>query len=259
MSWVRGRRLWVVALAALAALVVPSAAGATHSWNGYHWARTTNSFTLKLGSNLSGTWGQYLATTSTDWSLSTVLDTAIVPGAATLKSCKATSGRVQVCNAAYGNTGWLGVAQVWVSGSHITQGTVKVNDTYFNTATYNRPEWKNLVMCQEVGHTLGLDHQDTIFDNANLGTCMDYTSNPLGPPDNQHPNQHDYDELVIIYTHRDNSSTLSSSVSPSARGSFDTPGEWGHLVRGSTAPRSAAVYQRSLGGDQTLLTFVIRA
>jgi hypothetical protein len=71
--------------------------------------------------------------------------------------------------------------------------TLKVNDTYFNTPTYDTTPWRNLVMCQEVGHTLGLDHQDTSFDNPNLGTCMDYASNPLGPPDNEHPNKHDYD------------------------------------------------------------------
>jgi len=256
MSCLGRRSLWVVALAAVVALVVPSSAGASHSWNGYHWARTANPFALNLGSNLSSAWGSYLATTSSDWSVSTVLDTTVVAGGTNPRPCKATSGRVEVCNAGYGNTGWLGVAQVWVSGSHITQGTVKVNDTYFNTASYNKPEWKNLVMCQEVGHTLGLDHQDVNFNNANLGTCMDYTSSPLGPPDNDHPNQHDYDELVIIYTHLDNTTTLSSSVAPSARGSFDTRGEWGHLVSGSTAPRSVAVYQRDLGGDQTLLSFV---
>src|SRR6266571_1036837 len=107
--------------------------------------------------------------------------------------------------------GWLGVAQIWVSGLHIIQGTVKLNDTYFNTSTYNKPEWRNLVMCQEVGHTFGLDHQDTNFSNTNLGTCMDYTSNPLGPPDNEHPNQHDYDELVTIYNHLDSTTTVGTA------------------------------------------------
>ena len=34
---------------------------------------------------------------------------------------------------------------------------------------------------------------------------MDYTSNPVGPPSNEHPNQHDFDELVTIYTHLDGS------------------------------------------------------
>jgi len=85
-----------------------------------------------------------------------------------------------VCNARYGNNGWLGLAQIWINGSHITQAITKLNDTYFNTATYNKPEWRNLVMCQEVGYTFGLDHQDENFDNPNLGSCMDYTSDPSG-------------------------------------------------------------------------------
>src|SRR5206468_5527238 len=119
----------------------------------------------------SSAWDSYLATTSSDWSASSVLNTTIVAGSAKPRNCRPTSGRVEVCDASYGNTGWLGVAQIWISGgTHITQGTVKLNDTYFNTATYDTPGWRNLVTCQEVGHTFGLDHQDTNFDNKNLGT-----------------------------------------------------------------------------------------
>ena len=51
-----------------------------------------------------------------------------------------------------------------------------------------------MVMCQEVGHDFGLDHQDENFNNPNLGTCMDYTNDPST---NQHPNAHDYEELDI--------------------------------------------------------------
>ncbi len=246
-------------MAVVAVLVVPSAAGATHSWGGYHWARTANPFTLKLGDNVSGAWDPYLATTSSDWTASDVLNTTIVPGTTNSRPCKATSGQVQVCNAGYGNTGWLGVAQIWVSGSHITQGSVKVNDTYFATAAYNTPGWRNLVMCQEVGHTLGLDHQDENFNNANLGTCMDYTSNPYGPPDNEHPNKHDYDELDIIYSHLDSFTTLNATAPASARGGFDTPGEWGRRVAGSDDPHSVAVHERDLGDGQRLVTFVVWA
>ena len=50
------------------------------------------------------------------------------------------------------------LAQIWVSGKPITQGATKVNNTYFDTPTYDTSAWRNLVMCQEVGHTLGLDH-----------------------------------------------------------------------------------------------------
>jgi hypothetical protein len=254
-------RLFLLPVAVVAALVVPSVAGASHSWGGYHWARTSNPFTLQLGDNVSTGWDSYLSTTSSDWSKSTVLDTTVVAGATNPRPCKATTGRVEVCSAAYGATGWLGVAQIWIAaGSHITQGTVKVNDTYFNTATYNTPGWRNLVMCQEVGHTLGLDHQDENSNNANLGTCMDYTSNPAGPPSNEHPNQHDYDELAIIYAHLDSTTTtLNTATGPGAPGHFDTPGEWGRLVSGSEDPRSVAVYERDLGADQRIITFVIWA
>src|SRR5438034_482268 len=134
-SW-RVRAIIVVAAVAVA---VPSAASATHSWSGYHWARTANPFTVKLGDNVSSAWDSYLTTTSSDWSVSGVLDTAVVARATNPKVCRATSGQVQVCSSRYGNNGWLGLAQIWLSGTHITQGAVKVNDTYFATATYNTP------------------------------------------------------------------------------------------------------------------------
>jgi hypothetical protein len=252
-------RRWAVFVglsALLGAAVFAPSAGATHSWGGYHWARTSNPFTVKLGDNVSGTWDSILSTTSSDWSKSDVLDTTIVPGTANPRNCKATRGQVQVCNSTYGNTGYLGVAQIWLSGSHITQGTVKLNDTYFNTATYNTTAWRNLVSCQEVGHTFGLDHQDENFTNPNLGTCMDYTNDPST---NQHPNQHDYDELGIIYAHLDSTTTLSGSTAQSPAASADTPGEWGRLVAGSADHQAVATYERDLGGGQKLVTFVVWA
>jgi len=252
----------VAALAAVAVIAgtvagLGSSASASHSWGGYHWARTQNPFTLQLGDNVSAAWDPHLVTTSSDWSVSTVLDTTIAAGNTRAKVCRASSGTVQVCNAAYGRTGWLGVAQVWVSGSHITQGTVKMNDTYFGSAPYNTTAWRNLVMCQEVGHTLGLDHQDEIFDNPNLGTCMDYTQNPAT---NQHPNQHDYDQLATIYQHLDSTTTLSApTAGAAARATVDVPGAWGRLVSGSENPRSIAVYENDLDSRGRVVTFVIWA
>src|SRR5215510_9324946 len=224
------RTLYRVGLSIFGLTVLLMPLNATHSWGGYHWARTANPFSLKLGDNLSSVWDPILVTTSNDWSQSTVLDTTVVAGASRGK-CRPTSGRVEVCNAAYGNNGWLGIAQIWVSGSHITQGTTKLNDTYFNTPTYNTSAWRNLVMCQEVGHTFGLDHQDENFSNANLNTCMDYTNDPST---NQQPNAHDYKELEIIYSHTDTITTVSNiTPMPAAmlNGEFDTPAEWGKHLR----------------------------
>lgn len=236
---------------------------ATHSWGGYHWARIANPFTLKLGDNVSSLWDPYLATTSSNWSASTVLDTTIVPGQGKA-NCRPTNGRVEVCDKTYGNNGWLGIAQIWVNGLHITQGTTKMNDTYFDTATYNKPAWRNLVMCQEVGHTLGLDHQDTTFNNTNLGTCMDYTNDPdgtiYGQLSNEHPNAHDYEELGIIYAHLDSYTSVSQTIAQMAQnygdGASENRGEWGRLVR---QHGRLAVFEKDFGGGNKLFTFVIFA
>lgn len=239
----------------LAALAMPAAA--THSWAGYHWARTANPFTLKVGDNVDANWDAYLDTTNTDWTKSTVLDTVKVAGSVSnVKRCNAQAGTVQVCNSTYGGTGWLGIASISISGgTHITQGTVKLNDTYFNTAKYNTPAWKNLVSCQEVGHTLGLDHQDEVFDNANLDTCMDYTNLPES---NQHPNAHDYEELGIIYQHLDSTTTLSAQTVAAAADVGDTPATWGRPVHFDRQGRPN-IFERIDGPGRSTLTHVFWA
>ncbi|QQG41412.1 MAG: hypothetical protein HYV90_04625 [Candidatus Woesebacteria bacterium] len=250
-----------LSLFVLLLVVFSSPVSANHTWNGYHWARTSNPFALKLGDNVTSGWDTYLATASSDWTTSDVLDTAIVAGQGG-RTCKATNGRVEVCNKKYGNNGWLGIAQIWITGGvHITQGVTKMNDTYFGKPAYNTPAWKQMVMCQEVGHTLGLDHQDEIFDNANLGTCMDYTSDPST---NQHPNQHDYDELNTIYSHLDSFTTIGQTTGQVARQlgqlaanqDLDNPGEWGRSIRDNG---KIAVFERNLGLGNKVFTFVIWA
>jgi hypothetical protein len=248
------RRWLAIGLAGVLLSGVPSIASANHSWNGYHWARTSNPFTVKLGDNVSSGWDAYLATASSDWTQSTVLNTQIVAGGTRPRPCKPTSGQDEICNASYGNNGWLGIAQIWVTGgTHITQGVVKVNDYYFNQAPYNTPAWHRLVMCQEIGHTFGLDHQDENFNNTNLGTCMDYTSNPLGPPSNEHPNKHDYDELVTIYTHLDSFTTVGQATSANLNGR-----DWGRQVRGSKSSGNS-LFVKSDDRGNAVFTFVIWA
>lgn len=244
-----------VALACLSLLLVPLLTRAAHSWGGYHWARTANPFTLKLGDNLTANWDPYLATTSTDWSVSSVLDTSIVAGKGG-KNCRATAGRVEVCNRKYGNNGWLGIAQIWINGTgHITQGLAKMNDTYFTMSAYNTTAWKNLVMCQEVAHAFGLNHQDEDFSNANLGTCMDYTSDPST---NQHPNAHDYEQLELIYAHPDSSTTLSAGAPGSNGQDLDDPQGWGTVVK-KDGKGKPSLYEKDLGKGHKVFTHVFWA
>jgi hypothetical protein len=192
-------KLLPVGLALMLMMLFAGTAAANHSWGNYHWARSTNPLQLSIGSNVSAIYTGNLSTAISDWDRSTVLSLTQVGGAG-LRNCGPVAGRVEVCNDAYGNRGWLGIAQIWASGDHITQGTVQLNDSYLVAGSYNSDAWRQLVTCQEVGHTFGLDHQDENFSNANLGTCMDYTNNPST---NQHPNQHDYDQLEAIYAHLD--------------------------------------------------------
>lgn len=243
----------------------PNNTEASHSWGGYHWARSVNPLSLKLGNNLTTAWNSFLQTASTDWSLSLFLDTTVVTGQSNPKNCRPTSGRVEVCNSKYGNNGWLGIAQIWASGSHITQGVTKLNDTYFNTKKYNTPAWKQFVVCQEIGHTFGLDHQDENFNNSNMGTCMDYTNDPNGTltnPDqlsNEHPNGHDYEELEIIYAHLDATNTSFSKID-SSNSSIDLndPSAWGKSISESSDKRTS-LYEKDLGKGNKIFTFVVWA
>ena len=248
------------ALGLAAAVLLTLVAGSTpayanHSWNGYHWARTANPFTLKLGDNVSGLWDGMLVTASNDWSQSAVLHTTVVPGGTRPKNCRPTSGRVEVCSASYGNTGWLGIAQIWLTGgTHIVQGVVKNNDYYFGSSTYqynNTAEMQH-VICQEIGHTFGLDHQSTT--GASLNTCMDYYHNTsASDTQSTHPNQHDYDELATIYSHLDSSTTIGASAgtAPAA-----APGADEHGTPFGASPERGNWYVQDLGGGRSLVTHV---
>jgi hypothetical protein len=247
-------------VAALAAAVLTFAASATpatanHSWNGYHWARTGNPFTLKLGDNVSGLWDGMLVTASADWSQSNVLNTTVVAGGTRGKPCRPTSGRVEVCSASYGNNGWLGLAQIWISGSHIVQGVVKNNDYYFGNSTYqynNTAEMQH-VICQEIGHTFGLAHQSET--GASLNTCMDYYHNTSASDTlSTHPDQHDYDQLSTIYSHLDSTSTVGASAT--GADPIGAPGadEDGTPVGASRARGNW--YSQNLGNGRFILTHV---
>jgi hypothetical protein len=275
------RKLGLATAVVCAALAVAPPAFASHSWNGYHWARSANPFGLTFDDHVSSAWKTYLSGAATDWGAKgTVADyygsyTAsspvtpfVNPNLGTNRKCRPVSGRVETCDAAYGYNGWLGLASVWVSGQHITQGTVKLNDTYYSTGSrYDTPVWRGAVLCQESGHTIGLDHQDT--SGANFHTCMDYANSPDGF--NAHPNRDDYDELrgggpssgfhtdafggvvgAAIYTsHFDGASSSSAAASsPTGRLKRLHDDLWVQRLAGG-GERFVFVYWKKRGGHYT--------
>ncbi|MAF14162.1 MAG: hypothetical protein CMI53_04715 [Parcubacteria group bacterium] len=126
-------------------------------------------------------------------------------------------------------------------------------------------------MCQEVGHILGLGHVDEDFNNPPSGTCMDYSADP---EPNQHPNQHDYDMLEIIYAHLDSVDTYKSSDDdgggngnngrgggrgkPEGVGNnmdLNDPSAWGQSIK-EDAQGNKSLFVKDLGNGEKLFTFV---
>lgn len=237
-------------------VAMPLAAEANHSWGTYHWARSTNPVTIPLIDSMTLDWDDNLSIalsdTVTGWNHSTVLN--IVAGGSddstkTRKRCAAVSGKVRACNATYGSNGWLGLAQIWISGGHIVQGVAKMNDSYLASSLYSETA-RQQVICQEIGHDWGLGHQDE--SGADLNTCMDYSS----ALDNPYPNAHDYDQLVTIYSGHLESAT-GGDRKPRGFLNADVQAEanWGTKVHEAADGRSA-IFARDFGAGLQILTHV---
>ena len=257
-------RLRLLAAAGTAMLIAAGLAGspaqANHPWSNYHWARTANPFTVELDDNVTAAWDSYLVTANADWNASAVLNTVVLQGSfGDRNACSPAAGHIEVCNFAYGSNGWLGLASISITtGNHISRAYAKMNDTYFAQAQYNTPAYRRLVMCQEVGHGFGLAHQDENQTNPNLGSCMDYTRNPAGPPSNEHPNAHDYAQLSTIYSHTDSFNTTGATATGTGALATDDRATWGKLVSGSFG-RGANTFVRDFGNGNRTITHVFWA
>jgi hypothetical protein len=97
---------------------------------------------------------------------------------------------------------------------------------------------------------------------------MDYTNDPTGTAgtngtlNNEHPNQHDYEQLESIYAHLDSGTTVGASINtmPPAMAeiNLDGPRQWGRPVKTSANGRTS-VYEHDFGAGHKVTTFVIWA
>lgn len=137
-------------------------------------------------------------------------------------------------------------------GERSRQGVTVAN---FNTSTYNNPNEREHVVCQEVAHTFGLDHQST--SGSSLNTCMDYFSNTGANATNTastRPNAHDFEELNIIYADLDTTTTVAALTSPAASASdvTDDPNSWGQIMSQSPEGRSSTYETVNRDGSRTI-------
>ena len=259
-------RLRFAVLGAVSIAAISAPALGFHRWSTYHWQKANDGLVKPpIVTAINSGWQGYVNTAVVDWNKSSVIQSPGPTAASGVdpKQCRAQSGKILVCNASYGQRGWLGIASIWLSGGHIIQGTTKLNDTYFNMARYNTPAWRAAVTCQEIGHDYGLGHQDEDFSTDATTSCMEYTSVPAG---NEHPDAHDYAELVTIYNHAD--ATNFAAVSPGRSGSApaslngatpgNSPAEWGRAIHRDAQGRPD-VFEQNLGNGNKKITHVLWA
>jgi hypothetical protein len=190
------------ALAALAVLLLAAGplaqrAPAAPGDFGYHWGRRDRgSLELRLGENLDAAWEGELRRAAAGWERSGVAELRVVRGAADPLACAETRGRVEVCNADYGATGWLGLTRVYYDANgHTTAATVRLNDRYFAPGgPYDDPGARRHTVCHELGHALGLGHTAD-------GSCMNDAERAIFA--NPSPIGSDFRALRRVYGHRD--------------------------------------------------------
>ena len=170
-----------------------------HDWNGYHWNPSNLNLVVKdkTTSNLYN-----VTDVMNDWNnLNTPVHLEV----------SSTNPNIEVSEAF--NPRWLGLARIYIEDGHITQGEVKLN-TKLLKKYYGLPEAKH-VLCQEVGHVIGLDHnRDGPSDGEGDDTCMndvgylgEYTT----------PNNHDEDTLNQLYNHTHDTTSGSTTTTASPK------------------------------------------
>ncbi len=229
---------------------------ASHSWSNYHWERTVNEISPTVVDFTTGEWerSNRVELAVNDWNRSQYINSKYERGQGTNTSCPIPAGEIHVCNDDYGNTGWVGIASISATRgrtTHIIGGVSKMNDYYYAMPFYDNPLWRQLVMCQEIGHDYGLGHQNENFKSHETDSCMECTDTP--DDFDMTLNQHDLDQLATIYAHSHGSDDGGGGGPGGGKGggkpkNFDvgnTPADWGTPI-GRDAQGRPNLYKRSM-------------
>jgi hypothetical protein len=223
----------------------------TQSWNGYRWGRV-GAITISVGNNYTANWAPFVTTALRQWSVANAISLTSVAGRTTSSACSMVYGSIQLCSGNYGATGWTGYTNVQTSNGYIVQATIRLNDYYFNRAFYNNDAWRAETVCQELGNSLGLDDSNRDLNNANTGSCTDYSRDPSGTLGtngtlaNLQPSASDLINLNAIYATAGGRQIVASGVYGNANAAVPEPASWAMLVGGFGLVGGVARRRRSV-------------
>lgn len=159
------------------------------------------------------TYGAYLQAALNDWSKSDVLEIQTVQMHSSNDSkCDSSpvayEGYINVVHDNEPWHQWIGLTSWEVDANDmVTAVLVRFNDYFLSNgdreAYTSNPQTRQMAFCHEIGHAVGLPHQDEDEQNMNTGSCMDYTAHPEGGrgygPNALHPNDVDFEKLSAVY------------------------------------------------------------
>ncbi|KAL3779309.1 hypothetical protein ACHAW5_006475 [Stephanodiscus triporus] len=146
----------------------------TYLWDNDFIDSDNGGLHLTLQNALDDTWQTEFGTAVADWQESEALQLT-TERVAVDYNCGRVDGVMVVCNANFGETGWVGINENSIVNNVIVSSVAKMNEYYLRNADFDH---RRLTMCHEIGHGFGLPHTDENPHNANLGNCLDYTDNP---------------------------------------------------------------------------------
>jgi hypothetical protein len=164
----------------------------TYLWESSLVEPTNGGLHLSILNALDDTWQQEFEEALSDWQQSPAL-TLDLQRVEVDHNCNRMDGVMVVCNANFGETGWVGINENEIAGDRIMSSVAKMNEYYLRNAEY---EHRRYTMCHEVGHGFGLPHTDENPYNANLGNCLDYTDDPA---ENLHPGDVNFKKIIGMY------------------------------------------------------------
>jgi len=146
----------------------------TYLWRSDYIQPSNGGLQLKLLNALDDTWQSEFEQAVSDWKESEAL-TLTTEQVEVDHTCTRIDGVMVVCNANFGDTGWVGINENSMLDGVIQSSVAKMNEYYLRNANYDH---RRFTMCHEIGHGFGLPHTDENPYNSNLGNCLDYTDDP---------------------------------------------------------------------------------